>query len=702
MMTAFAKWESGVLVIGNTQVERRYDARVGAALRTYAFINRETGRDYARAGSREFGFAIDGRKLTTDDFALERVETVEDPTAARAVAYLRRAGMAVEVRLEAYAAHPVIRKWLVLRNTGTARLVVRDLDWEVVNLLVATRATAEVWFDYFSRRDKAAVVTMDDCAFLVNDAERQEGFILATQAPGPLKRLEAYAQDEQIAAGYNRDDETVFERILDPGEAFQTAASLILTFAGPIPQDVVDDAFARFCTEELTACDVARVPTVTINTWVPHFRNIERAGLLAQIDRAADMGVDAYQVDDGWYDRMGDWNDDRNKFPNGLAEIADHVRARGMRFGLWMAVATVDEASSVYREHPEWVARDRKGDPNRHPVPHSATMCLDSDYCTFILEKMDGVIARYGVELLKLDLSVSRNLYAPGRYPGCFATNHAHRSHDESHLRLIERLFDLVRTLKQRYPDCLVDLSYEAYGVMDGTDLALTQVADQNWFTNLTSPNEVSFRRELYQRGRVTRPWTLNFGGAVLDAPSAPRYGLFSTLASHALFWGDLTALDDAQVAYYRRWFEWAKAQRTYSDFYRHYRVSDVFPVPDGVSSRDHRHAIPTTRYGIEPAGIHPPGFDPISEHRGDFWDGVARLDERGEGPILLFRPGNSPAAYFQLRIPWVNAGATYRVENATEGREVGVFRGAELNRQGILVYLPEPSTAAVIVLRRI
>lgn len=38
-------------------------------------------------------------------------------------------------------------------------------------------------------------------------------------------------------------------------------------------------------------------------------------------------------------------------------------------------------------------------------------MCLDSGYYDFILDKIDSVVAHYGVELLKLDLSVVRNLY---------------------------------------------------------------------------------------------------------------------------------------------------------------------------------------------------------------------------------------------------------------------------------------------------
>jgi alpha-galactosidase len=269
-------------------------------------------------------------------------------------------------------------------------------------------------------------------------------------------------------------------------------------------------------------------------------------------------------------------------------------------------------------------------------------------------------------------------------------------------LRIIERLFELTRELKRRHPRCLIDLSYELYGVMDGTDLALTQVADQNWFTNITSPNEVNLRREVYQRGRVTRPWTLNFGGTVLEHPNARRYGIFSALTAHGLFWGDLSSLDAETRAHFKHWFAWAKAQRAHSDFYRYYQVSDVFPAPDGVSSRDYRHAIPVERYGVSPAGIHPPAFDPGSEHRGELIDGVARLDARGEGPIFLFRPAACPSSLFRLRVPWVTRDARYRLTSITDESDLGVFTGEQLIELGVEIELAGPLEALVIVLRRV
>ncbi len=702
MKSPYARHDHETIILGNDWLERRIAARTGEPSRTVSFVNKRTGRDYARLHSCEFSFAWDGRETDAGDFSFARAKVKQgDPIHAILFLHGNDSLPDLEMHFQVFADHPVLRKWLVIMNRSERMVTLSDLNWEDLHLLVDTPASVDVWTDYFTRREKSVSLTMDECALLVNDREHHEGFIVATEAPGPLKRIEAYAQPGRIAVGYNRDDETVFERVLAPGESFTTPASFILPLANSIPQEVIDNEYACFVADHLTVCDVARIPSVTVNTWQPFGVNIDRELLREQIDHAAELGIDAYQVDDGWFDHKGDWNTDPAKFPNGLEEVADQARAGGMRFGLWMAVATADESSRVFREHPDWAARNRDGEPNRHSANGDVTLCLCSDYYDYTLEKIDAVISRYDVELLKLDLSAVRNVYKPGKYPGCFATNHTHRSPRDSHLRIVERLFDLIRTLKRLHPMCLIDLSYELYGVMDGTDLALTQVADQNWFTNIASPNEVSLRREIFQRGRVTRPWTLNFGGTLLDHPNAPHYGFFSTLASHALFWGDLRNLDKSTRAHYKKWFAWIKAQRAHSDFYRYYQVSDIFPVPDGISSRDFRHTIPASRYGIPPRGIHPPAFEPESKHPGEFWDGVARLDAHGEGPIFVFRPAASRDEKFQMRIPWVNRHARYSLDDVTDERDLGVFSGEELIERGIEVRIAEPITAKVMVLTR-
>ena len=95
------------------------------------------------------------------------------------------------------------------------------------------------------------------------------------------------------------------------------------------------------------------------------------------------------------------------------------------------------------------------------------------------------------------------------------------------------------------------------------------------------------------------------------------------------------------------------------------------------------------------------PESDTRGRPAGEWWDGVARLDPHGEGPIFVFRPANSRDERFQLLIPWVEREARYLVHDASEERELGVFDGADLAERGLEVEIGEAPGARVIVLRR-
>ena len=65
-------------------------------------------------------------------------------------------------------------------------------------------------------------------------------------------------------------------------------------------------------------------------------------------------------IDSGWYgnsehwwDLVGDWEVNSQKFPNGLKEAADYIRSKGMVPGLWFEMESVTNGSIHYeaKEH---------------------------------------------------------------------------------------------------------------------------------------------------------------------------------------------------------------------------------------------------------------------------------------------------------------------------------------------------------------
>ncbi|TVR54220.1 MAG: hypothetical protein EA425_02040 [Puniceicoccaceae bacterium] len=107
------------------------------------------------------------------------------------------------------------------------------------------------------------------------------------------------------------------------------------------------------------------------NTWGDRGRadRMSEAFLLAEIDQAAEIGVEVVQIDDGWQTGRtantvaegGVWNDfwataadfwtpDRERFPNGLEPVVQHARERGVRLGLWYAPDSSGECANWERD----------------------------------------------------------------------------------------------------------------------------------------------------------------------------------------------------------------------------------------------------------------------------------------------------------------------------------------------------------------
>ncbi len=100
---------------------------------------------------------------------------------------------------------------------------------------------------------------------------------------------------------------------------------------------------------------------VHLNTWEALYFSHDEADLMALADAAAELGIERFVLDDGWFagrrdDRraLGDWRVDAGKYPRGLAPLAEHVIARGMDFGLWVEPEMVNPDSDLYRAHPDW------------------------------------------------------------------------------------------------------------------------------------------------------------------------------------------------------------------------------------------------------------------------------------------------------------------------------------------------------------
>ncbi len=88
------------------------------------------------------------------------------------------------------------------------------------------------------------------------------------------------------------------------------------------------------------------------------------------IDAATQIGAEVFFIDASWYaapksdwwSTVGDWNVDRQRFPQGLKPFRDRVHAAGMLWGLWMDAERIGDQSRVAKEHPDWLAMNYEGE----------------------------------------------------------------------------------------------------------------------------------------------------------------------------------------------------------------------------------------------------------------------------------------------------------------------------------------------------
>ena len=88
------------------------------------------------------------------------------------------------------------------------------------------------------------------------------------------------------------------------------------------------------------------------------------------IDEAAEIGAEVFFIDASWYavpggnwwKTVGDWNVNRQRFPQGITPFRDRVHAAGMLWGLWMDAERVGDESRIAKEHPDWLAMNYDGD----------------------------------------------------------------------------------------------------------------------------------------------------------------------------------------------------------------------------------------------------------------------------------------------------------------------------------------------------
>ena len=99
-------------------------------------------------------------------------------------------------------------------------------------------------------------------------------------------------------------------------------------------------------------------------------RVVEEPGnwIKKEIEIAAEMGVEAFMVDAGWYgesfagwwDHRGDWFEG-DWLPGGIKGLRDFTHKKGMLFGLWQEAEALTKKTQTFKKHPDWMLKTDDG-----------------------------------------------------------------------------------------------------------------------------------------------------------------------------------------------------------------------------------------------------------------------------------------------------------------------------------------------------
>jgi alpha-galactosidase len=672
-LTSLALWFSASLAlgqswtIGNDRIERavRFDETAG--LTTERISDLVSHKEYVHTPRgdekkpAEFSMVVNGAPQTGASFAFVKAEqhAIENGKSLEVQLRSKTLPLMVTVVYSVYDGQSSLRKWLILRNTGTAPLRITHLTIEAVGPSVGASNETLLDAQYGTiPRETFYTGRSEDAGLFLSNARTGDGFAVLTEVPGYMKRTEinAWYDNGRVDVGVMYDTDLMpFARTLAPGEEFKTAGASLLTYRNGDgfhdPRWVVPS----YTSGVLQRKTISRGAPWIYNTWEPFERNINEATTLELVKIAGTMGMDIFTIDDGWQKEYGENVVDEKAFPHGLDGIRKEVEARGMRLGLWIPLAAIGLNTPDYEQHPEWAALDQAGKPKLTSTMGGSkvVMCLATPFQDSAAARINDAIERFHLAYVKLDLTTIFNAY--GEAPGCWAKGHFHGDWSESLNEIYEGISKVTSKVYAQHPDVLLDLTFELWGQKHVIDAGLLAAGDMDWMSNVRdghpdAAGPIQVRTLLYQRAPSMPVESMLIGNLHAGLPNAPE--VFATVIGSApLLLGDLRELSPQDQQWYHDHIRWFKELRARTAINQSFFSLGNWQQPSVAG-----------------------------------WDGFARLSRDGSGVIALFR-NQSGVPAVKVALPLMPEGR-FKLHSVMTNRDLGEFSREDLSR-GVEVSFP-------------
>ena len=216
-----------------------------------------------------------------------------------------------------------------------------------------------------------------------------------------------------------------------------------------------------------------KVNPTLLNSWEGAYFNFTTETLLRMMDDAAGMGLEMFVLDDGWFGNnyprnnddagLGDWEPNVTKLPEGIDYLAQYAHGKGLKFGIWIEPEMVNPESDLAHAHPEWVIQS----PGREIYQGRNQWVLDltnpavEDFVFGIFDRTMQLAP--GIDYIKWDCN---------RVIQSFGSPYLGSEQDRFYIAYVQGLYRVMRRIREKYPQVLVQCCSSGGGRIDYGSLA--------------------------------------------------------------------------------------------------------------------------------------------------------------------------------------------------------------------------------------
>jgi hypothetical protein len=404
-----------------------------------------------------------------------------------------------------------------------------------------------------------------------------------------------------------------------------------------------------------------RYPLLVDNSWGSGMA-IDETLARRMILESAQLGLEMFHLDAGWFRDVGDWHVDPKKFPHGIASLADFAHRHGLKFGLWMdwtQAGTSTQAGALNVDDPatrEWLIADPPAGWKHSEPFKGITLDLGLPAVqTWAARELERVVHDYHLDMLEHDGYLVAQGSSRADHPAVAPDPATVKIYQDSGFlwadgsnatdvsqHATRAYYELYRQLRAHHPSLLLEVCNDGGRMVD-----FGSAAHGDYFSITDTYDPLSNRRAFYDASQVLPPAMLESYVGKWPAPRIEnfRYQLRSGMLGWFSLMLDPREWSGAQRAAARR--EFALYKSALRPLIRDADLYHVAERPDGVHWDGIEYYSAPLRRGVlyafrgtvpdQPAHRYRlQGLDPRKRYRLSFQDRGNAAEQVREGSVLM------------------------------------------------------------------